>query len=479
MSIISNEAAGRREAARQGSGQFGHQLHSESGITLGAAPETDSRIEQALDTALERIGVDRSEVDGWLTESFHQRYATLSEPRPRSVRDVAAKLGITAVADDLRERGDGLYLSIVDRHESPFNLYTEDFQELNRPDEYDPEDDRLLLTMFTRNGGGNRECWDQDEDGRDCGDCTGCSSNRAAAHPLIFSVVDDDGDRTYATYAWSVPEDRVSDALEGLSNRDQVHARQRLEEEFSRVESGQIPPWSHLATEEQKSQFRSVSPEGIEAAEKAADEFGSKAAAVEQALEVLHGRSGAEFNIPALKWNLHYADAPAKGDVAPMSFLRKERNRHDDEQALQELPQRARALSAKAPAKAQAEQMLAQAEALPAGPLRSWLLDERPERSYQTTEGTGRKKKTVTKTYRPKPELVKTVDEAREGYERAAKEALESEQVLRRLASGLRRNEQDKRKNAAEIRVGSKLAWTAGWQGRSDCPPRPAAHEQA
>jgi hypothetical protein len=69
--------------------------------------------------------------------------------------------------------------------------------------------DRWLLCVYTRNGGGNRECWNAKTWGaREEGcNCTGCiASLKLPEHPLYVSDEDDDFDNTYATFYFAVPK---------------------------------------------------------------------------------------------------------------------------------------------------------------------------------------------------------------------------------------------------------------------------------
>lgn len=62
-----------------------------------------------------------------------------------------------------------------------------------------------MIAVYTRNGGGNRECWDDEAD--DCR-CTGCIATRhLPAHPLYLFDRDDSFDETYATFYFRIPDD--------------------------------------------------------------------------------------------------------------------------------------------------------------------------------------------------------------------------------------------------------------------------------
>jgi hypothetical protein len=73
------------------------------------------------------------------------------------------------------------------------------------------EDGKPRIAIYTRNGGGNRECC---EDGKieNC-KCTGCIITKILPkHENYLSDVDDDFDCTYATVYFSIP-DKLKDVL--------------------------------------------------------------------------------------------------------------------------------------------------------------------------------------------------------------------------------------------------------------------------
>jgi len=69
----------------------------------------------------------------------------------------------------------------------------------------DELDGEQVIAVYTRNGGGNRECWeDDDNDGCDCPGCV--ISYCLPDHPNYLRDEDDDFDCTYATIYFSIPE---------------------------------------------------------------------------------------------------------------------------------------------------------------------------------------------------------------------------------------------------------------------------------
>lgn len=88
------------------------------------------------------------------------------------------------------------------------------------------------IAIYTRNGGGNRECWrEYDAEPLDipC-DCPGCIiSYRLPAHPLYLRDADDEFDSTYATIYFRAPDSIPDDYPRGKSGDEQWAAMfQRL-----------------------------------------------------------------------------------------------------------------------------------------------------------------------------------------------------------------------------------------------------------
>lgn len=65
------------------------------------------------------------------------------------------------------------------------------------------DDGKPVIAIYTRNGGGNRECWcdKHPEPG-----CLNLINETLAAHPLYLRDADDDFDSTYATFYFRTPD---------------------------------------------------------------------------------------------------------------------------------------------------------------------------------------------------------------------------------------------------------------------------------
>lgn len=64
------------------------------------------------------------------------------------------------------------------------------------------------IAVYTRNGGGNRDHWDDEKEAGESCDCTGCTIMfHLPKHPLYLFDRDDEFDCTYATVYFRVPEE--------------------------------------------------------------------------------------------------------------------------------------------------------------------------------------------------------------------------------------------------------------------------------
>jgi hypothetical protein len=65
------------------------------------------------------------------------------------------------------------------------------------------------IYVYTRVGGGNRECW-EDGEREDC-DCSACESDRIESDDRCIHRYDDDFDSTYTTFVFKVSDDMRAD----------------------------------------------------------------------------------------------------------------------------------------------------------------------------------------------------------------------------------------------------------------------------
>ena len=195
------------------------------------------------------------------------------------------------------------------------------------------------------------------------------------------------------------PTERLAEYEEAVANGDARKEYEHLTMLRERVAAGRIAPWNAVATEEQikaAADFEQVERRG----QHESGAFGA-----------VRGRNAANRreNLDRIESILAEREL-TEADVETLP------NARTFERPVFKAADFAESIRKRAAARervARAGHMMRDAEALPEGPLKEMLLGVRPERSYSTTEGTGRKKRTVGKTYTPESELQKEVAEAR------------------------------------------------------------------
>ena len=107
-------------------------------------------------------------------------------------------------------------------------------------------DGEPVIAIYTRQGGGNRECYCETEDcepvaGQHTPDgCNAACNDALEAHPLYLRDADDDFDRTYATFFFSAPpEFRVILAASAV---DPVDMSEVWQEAIDRIGRGEMRP---------------------------------------------------------------------------------------------------------------------------------------------------------------------------------------------------------------------------------------------
>lgn len=108
--------------------------------------------------------------------------------------------------------------------------------------ERDEDTGEPVIVVHTRNGGGNRECWQDDCDGQ----CTGCiQTDTIPALPTYLRDQDDDGDCTYANNYFR-PADADAGA-EALKQQEYHQKLSRLAYYRKAIIDGTQPPWIILS----------------------------------------------------------------------------------------------------------------------------------------------------------------------------------------------------------------------------------------
>lgn len=105
-------------------------------------------------------------------------------------------------------------------------------------------EDTLIVAVYTRNGGGNRESVSSWGD-EDCPDyCTGCQAEALEDNPYHIYNEDDSFDRTYANFYYVLPSEAVEEVEYARAHEDELNERARAENNHSAMARGDITPWS-------------------------------------------------------------------------------------------------------------------------------------------------------------------------------------------------------------------------------------------
>jgi hypothetical protein len=103
-------------------------------------------------------------------------------------------------------------------------------------------DDGPVIAIYTRQGGGKRQCYCGSEPGRAHvpEQCYAACNEALAAHPLYLRDADDEFDGTYATFYFRVPEEVRGVLAEAAVEPVDMSARWKAA--IDRIERGELRP---------------------------------------------------------------------------------------------------------------------------------------------------------------------------------------------------------------------------------------------
>lgn len=298
-------------------------------------------------------------------------------------------------------------------------------------------DSQYLLALTSRQGGGNRYCdcdsYDDHEDG-----CLALSNEILEEHPQFLFYEDDD---TYTTHYYATnftPFDVAEMNLSASYSREAAALRGRLQ----LLKTGEAPPWSILSDNQEAFTRYKALKNSKSYRDKELKDSSDELAKFKELHETLAEERPltdeeiAKFS-PLVKTG--YYD---RGTVFHDAHKRLLSNKRDL-------------------GKAQARHD--QAEQLPEGELREYLLGDRGTGSYTTEEKVGRRKTKVTKTFQRGTLLGKELEDAKRYYasaedslERTFKSAREKEAA----AKATYEKAQEFLREFSEVRAS---AWANGW----------------
>lgn len=306
-------------------------------------------------------------------------------------------------------------------------------------DDYQGSED-FLIAIHSRQGGGNRECYCDDYDDHEDG-CLAVNNDELESHPQFEFYEDDEFDSTYTTHYFR----------SGLTAYDvaQLERRKLLNNEISNelelrklVNGGHLPPWAILGDGKAYQEYvraKSNYSYTSKAAKEAQDTLAKVKPAIDsirnmqpltdeqkQELEPLvrrgYDKGSGFFN--------SYRDLLEKNET-----LRAAQARHD------------------------------QAEKLPPGELRDYLIGDRGTGTYEATEMRGRRKVQVKKSYQRGTLLGKELEYAKGQAAYSQKQFKEKLKELNEKSKELKEKAERGLRDQEELEKKRKKAWSSGWPG--------------
>lgn len=392
---------------------------TETDVREAPAPEPVSG--PGADEALEQFGLSEDQLPG-IRKAWQKRFDRADDPLPQSVK--SATLDSLELDTVGRDRGTSI------EHNG---------------------DGSLDIEVSTRNGGGNRDCF-CDNDPETIGDhedgCLAAVNERMQASRYYVDDSDDEFDSTYADFRFHVPAGddarRITDA-EG--NADDYHAIVTQRAERDEILSGRKPVWSLLSDGRLPGRISSK-PEW----------------------QVKH--EGEQLN--RRETELRFLTAALDGDdIADRDKYRRidvsgnvTMTVNDVARAGQQHRSAQREWDRIAPA-------MEEARNLPEGDLKDFLIGERAEQSYPVSVGRGRNKRTVMKTYTPKSELTRSYESAEKSVEDSTAQYEKVKKIINDGKTELAEQRKAHQFNVTAAKADLKTAWAAGWPGMLKDVPEP------
>jgi hypothetical protein len=314
-------------------------------------------------------------------------------------------------------------------------------------DQYSTEDlpdGEYVIAIHSRQGGGNRECFCEDygDTGHEDG-CLAGNNEELESHPQYVADYDDDSDYTYATHYFRGGFTKADVERHEEQNAVDIRAR-AARDRLTNLASGSVPPWSVLTDDQ--SPLRDYA--------NAKQQITREATIAAEAKKTV---AVADLGIEAFTKDRQLDDAEAAAVARalgrPYAYAGKSLKEEVDKLA-----------EAKKARKA-VEASIAQAQALPEGELKTYLLGDRGTGSYRTKEKQGRRNVEVTKTYSKGTLLGKELESAvtNEGYPQRALDR--DRPQLEKIKADAQRSIESYEASVNSIEEKRRKAWATGWPG--------------
>lgn len=281
----------------------------------------------------------------------------------------------------------------------------------------------------------------------------------------IDGHIEEDSDRYYLSDRLELNADEAREFLAARENDGERRRLAGLRRESEAYAAGERPVWWLLATEPSvSSRFENAGRELSHATSsvKHLEEHLAQIEVLQAALDTATPVDAEDAK--RFKNAVGYAAGVVPLDRAGFSY------KDDGAVRVSTVNDIAKDLAKYGPDHARLQDALDAAHALPEGALRDFLIGDRPVRTYPMTEGTGRKKRTVQKSYTPVSDLVSEHRTAAEGAKRTAARRDEQSKTLRALrrAGNAALKDAEKRRAAAEKQVAA--IWSEGWPSKKGAP---------
>ena len=207
-----------------------------SGAGLASLTRGNARIETGRATALShwRVKTIPPAADGTTFEqAWNAYFSPLTEPQLPAVDTEKVLREELGNPDFGRERG-GLSLEVYDDETDEYVTATPEVLA-------NPAGRRFAAVIHTRNGGGNKECWCEDESHPD-GPCTAAKHDTLTEHASYLYDEEDDFDRTYTTYYFSIDVSK-HDYGSLLKQEEAYRAQDGRARILEMMEDGEMAPW--------------------------------------------------------------------------------------------------------------------------------------------------------------------------------------------------------------------------------------------
>lgn len=277
--------------------------------------------------------------------------------------------------------------------------------------------------------------------------------------------IEEDERSMYTCDTLSLSADEAIQFLRARESVAEVRRLNGLRIDAEQTSTGEMPVWWLLATTPNVSYRHSEARRRLGAARMSLEHLEEHSDHIEQ----LQAALDTQTPIPEAQQK---AFRPASGYARGVKPLGSTGTSFNDKDVVRvDIVSRiARDLSERTPKLTALQKALDEAHALPAGALREFLIGERASRSYETTEGIGRSKKKVTRSYTPTSDLVSEHRTALEAHTRAS---ADRDEQIARLA--VLRQEVGPKLDAARTRVAeaeseAALIWAEGWPGTNPAP---------